>query len=65
MPKPGPTSVVNIASPKIFQLSNGLTVMVVVDNKLPKVNANLLVQLSPYYEGVFNRHIRDVISGTV
>ncbi|ATL45555.1 insulinase family protein [Elizabethkingia miricola] len=61
MPKPGPTSVVNIASPKIFQLSNGLTVMVVVDNKLPKVNANLLVQLSPYYEGALTG-IRDVIA---
>ena len=61
MPKPGPTPVVNIASPKIFQLSNGLTVMVVEDNKLPKVNASLLIQLSPYYEGALTG-IRDVIA---
>ncbi|MDX8571852.1 pitrilysin family protein [Elizabethkingia sp. HX QKY] len=61
MPKPGPTPIVNIAKPKIFQLSNGLTVVIVEDNKLPKVNANLLVQLSPYYEGALTG-IRDVMA---
>lgn len=51
MPKPGPTPVINIAKPKTFQLSNGLTVMVVENNKLPRVSANLSMDRPPYYEG--------------
>ncbi|UOU98542.1 insulinase family protein [Chryseobacterium daecheongense] len=51
MPKPGPTPAINIAKPKIFQLSNGLTVMVVENNKLPRVSANLSMDRPPYYEG--------------
>lgn len=51
MPKPGPTPAINIAKPKTFQLSNGLTVMVVENNKLPRVNVNLSMDRPPYYEG--------------
>ncbi|CAA7386115.1 putative zinc protease [Chryseobacterium fistulae] len=51
MPKPGPTPAINIAKPKTFQLSNGLTVMIVENNKLPRVNANLTMDRPPYYEG--------------
>ncbi|SHF38297.1 M16 family metallopeptidase [Chryseobacterium takakiae] len=51
MPKPGPTPVINIAKPKTFQLKNGLTVMVVENNKLPRVNASLSMDRPPYYEG--------------
>lgn len=51
MPKPGPTPVINIAKPKTFQLNNGLTVMVVENNKLPRVNASLSMDRPPYYEG--------------
>ncbi len=51
MPKPGPTPAINIAKPKTFQLSNGLTVMVVENNKLPRVNASLSMDRPPYYEG--------------
>ncbi|MDQ1163215.1 zinc protease [Chryseobacterium sp. SORGH_AS 447] len=51
MPKPGPTPVINIAKPKTFQMSNGLTVMVVENNKLPRVNASLTMDRPPYYEG--------------
>lgn len=51
MPKPGPTPAINIAKPKTFQLSNGLTVMVVENNKLPRVTANLSMDRPPYYEG--------------
>ena len=51
MPKPGPTPAINIAKPKTFQLSNGLTVMVVENNKLPRVSANLSMDRPPYYEG--------------
>lgn len=51
MPKPGPTPAINIAKPKTFQLSNGLTVMVVENNKLPRVSMNLSMDRPPYYEG--------------
>lgn len=51
MPKPGPTPAINIAAPKTFQLSNGLTVMVVENNKLPRVNTTLTMDRPPYYEG--------------
>ena len=51
MPKPGPTPAINIAKPKTFQLSNGLTVMVVENNKLPRVSANLSMDRPPYHEG--------------
>ncbi|WPO90168.1 M16 family metallopeptidase [Chryseobacterium sp. HR92] len=51
MPKPGPTPAINIAKPKTFQLSNGLTVMVVENNKLPRVNASLSMDRPPYHEG--------------
>lgn len=51
MPKPGPTPAINIAKPKTFQLNNGLTVMVVENNKLPRVNVNLSMDRPPYYEG--------------
>ncbi|MCU7613018.1 insulinase family protein [Chryseobacterium sp. GMJ5] len=51
MPKPGPTPAINIAKPKTFQLKNGLTVMVVENNKLPRVNMSLSMDRQPYYEG--------------
>lgn len=51
MPKPGPTPAINIAKPKTFQLSNGLTVMVVENNKLPRVSASLSMDRPPYHEG--------------
>ncbi|WP_027379249.1 M16 family metallopeptidase [Chryseobacterium daeguense] len=51
MPKPGPTPAINIAKPKTFQLKNGLTVMVVENNKLPRVSASLSMDRAPYYEG--------------
>ncbi|MCE3075642.1 M16 family metallopeptidase [Chryseobacterium gwangjuense] len=51
MPKPGPTPAINIAKPKTFQLKNGLTVMIVENNKLPRVNMSLSMDRQPYYEG--------------
>jgi len=51
MPKPGPTPAINIAKPKTFQLSNGLTVMVVENNKLPRENVSLSMDSPPYNEG--------------
>jgi len=51
MPKPGPTPAINIAKPKTFQLNNGLTVMVVENNKLPRVNTTLSMDRPPFNEG--------------
>jgi len=51
MPKPGPTPAINIAKPKTFQLSNGLTVMVVENNKLPRVNTTLSMDRPQFNEG--------------
>ncbi|MEG1590079.1 insulinase family protein [Chryseobacterium sp.] len=51
MPKPGPTPTINIAKPKTFQLKNGMTVMVVENNKLPRVNVSLSMDRQPYSEG--------------
>ena len=51
MPVAGPTPVINIAQPKTFTLKNGLTVMVVENNKLPRVSATISMDRPPYYEG--------------
>ena len=51
MPKAGPVPTINIAKPKTFQLKNGLTVMVVENNKLPRVNVTLSIDRPPFYEG--------------
>ncbi len=51
MPVAGPTPTINITQPKSFTLSNGLTVMVVENNKLPRVSATLSMDRPPYYEG--------------
>lgn len=51
MPKPGPTPTVNIATPQTFKLKNGLTVMVVEDHKLPRVNTTLSFDRPPMVEG--------------
>jgi predicted Zn-dependent peptidase len=50
MPKPGPTPAINIAQPKTFKLKNGLTVMVVENNKLPRVNMSLSMDRPPIME---------------
>lgn len=51
MPKAGPTPTINIKQPKTFNLKNGLTVMVVEDHKLPRVNVMLMMDNPPFYEG--------------
>ncbi len=51
MPKPGPSPTINIAQPKTFQLKNGLTVMVVENHKLPRVNVSLSMDRPPVKEG--------------
>ena len=51
MPKPGPTPAINIAKPNSFKLKNGLTVLVVENNKLPRVNIQLTIDRPYIYEG--------------
>ena len=51
MPKPGPTPAINIAKPNSFKLKNGLTVLIVENNKLPRVNIRLTIGRPPVYEG--------------
>ncbi|WP_019037236.1 M16 family metallopeptidase [Psychroflexus tropicus] len=48
MPKPGPAPKVNIGEPDEFTLSNGLKVLVVENNKLPRVSARLIIDNKPY-----------------
>lgn len=50
-PKPGPAPKVNIGKPQSFTLPNGLTVMVVENNKLPRVTASLTIDNAPFAEG--------------
>lgn len=50
-PKPGPSPVINIGKPQTFELNNGLKVMVVENNKLPRVSYNLTIDNAPYAEG--------------
>jgi predicted Zn-dependent peptidase len=42
-PVPGPAPIVNLSEPQTFKLDNGLTVLVVQNNKLPAVRAQLLI----------------------
>lgn len=50
-PKAGPAPTVNIGKPQRFTLPNGMKVMVVENNKLPRVSFNLQLDNSPYVEG--------------
>jgi len=50
-PKPGPAPKINIGKPQTFELPNGLKVLVVENNKLPRVSYNLSIDNTPYSEG--------------
>ncbi|WP_396182585.1 insulinase family protein [Flavobacterium sp.] len=50
-PKPGPAPKINIGKPQSFELPNGLKVLVVENNKLPRVSYNLSIDNAPYSEG--------------
>lgn len=50
MPKPGPAPTINIGEPETFTLSNGLKVLVVENDKLPRVSARLVIDNKPYTE---------------
>ncbi|MFR9166187.1 MAG: M16 family metallopeptidase [Dysgonomonas sp.] len=50
-PKPGPAPKINLKKPQSFQLANGLTVLVVENNKLPRVTFSLSLDNPPTVEG--------------
>ncbi len=50
MPKPGPAPVINLGEPETFTLKNGLKVLVVENNKLPRVTARLVIDNPPTLE---------------
>ncbi len=50
-PKPGPAPKINIGKPQSFELPNGLKVLVVENNKLPRVSYSLTIDTPPYMEG--------------
>ncbi|MFD1062764.1 M16 family metallopeptidase [Winogradskyella litorisediminis] len=51
MPKAGPEPTINLEKPNEFQLKNGITVLVVENNKLPRVSYQLSIDNKPYKEG--------------
>lgn len=50
-PTPGPAPKVKIGKPQTFTLENGLKVLVVEDNKLPRVSINMSMDNDPYLLG--------------
>ncbi len=50
-PKPGPAPKINLGKPATFELKNGLKVLVVENNKLPRVSATLTIDNPPIFEG--------------
>lgn len=50
-PKAGPAPIITIKDPVIYNLSNGMTVLVVENHKLPKVSASLIIDAGPIKEG--------------
>jgi len=50
MPEPGPAPEINLGEPDTFELNNGLEVMVVEDNKLPRVSVRLIIDNSPHLD---------------
>ena len=50
-PKNGPAPTIKIGKPVTFQLANGLKVLVVENNKLPRVSFSLSFDNMPYAEG--------------
>lgn len=51
MPEAGPEPTINLEKPSEFQLKNGINVMVVENNKLPRVSYQLSIDNKPYKEG--------------
>jgi zinc protease len=63
-PKPGPAPTIKIGKPQSFQLQNGLKVMVVENNKLPRVSFTLTLDNAPYPEGA-KKGVSDLTSSLI
>ncbi len=63
-PKPGPAPRINIGKPQTFELKNGLKVLVVENNKLPRVSYNLTIDNAPYAEGA-KKGVSDMTSSMI
>jgi predicted Zn-dependent peptidase len=50
-PQPGPAPKVQLGKPKMFTLDNGMKVLVVENNKLPRVSVSLSIDNTPIFEG--------------
>ncbi|MES2849735.1 MAG: pitrilysin family protein [Bacteroidota bacterium] len=50
-PAAGPAPSISIKDPVIFNMPNGMTVLVVENHKLPRVRASFFVDYGPVYEG--------------
>ena len=50
-PKPGPAPTITIKDPVIYNLPNGMTIIVVENHKLPRVTATLSIDKGPILEG--------------
>ena len=50
-PTPGPAPTINIKKPQEFILPNGLKVLIVENNKLPRVSFSLSLDNAPFLEG--------------
>ncbi|NAS31253.1 insulinase family protein [Flavobacteriaceae bacterium R38] len=50
-PQPGPAPEINLGEPKVFDLANGLKVLVVENHKLPRVSYSLRLDNPPVIEG--------------
>jgi zinc protease len=64
MPKQGPAPSINIKKPVTFVLENGLKVLVVENNKLPRVSYNLSLDNAPFAEGN-KKGVTDLVSAMI
>ena len=64
MPKQGPAPTINIKKPVTFVLENGLKVLVVENNKLPRVSYNLTLDNAPFAEGS-KKGVTDLVSAMI
>lgn len=50
-PKPGPAPAISFPDPVIYNMKNGITVLIVENHKLPKVSASYYIDYGPVTEG--------------
>ncbi len=62
MPESGPTPSINLGKPYTFKMSNGVTVLVVENKKLPRISISLTLDNPPFSDGD-KVGIADITSG--